>query len=1100
MTPDEAEPLDDPFTSLLAAYEEALLKGKPPPAAAGDAELRPRLQRALACVQVLQQMWPTPPPDQPPATERSSSVDGRYTLASLHATGGIGQVWLAHDTELDREVALKELRPERAGQAAFQARFLHEARIAGRLQHPGIVPVYEMVAGADGEPPFYTMRFVRGRTLTEAVKTYHEQRGAGTAGPLEQRALLGAFVSVCHTIAYAHARGVIHRDLKGQNVVLGDFGEVIVIDWGFAKVIGEPEAAAGDIPLAAALLEARPDETIAGQVLGTPAYMAPEQAAGQRDRIDQRTDVYGLGAILYEILTGRPPFSGAETQEVLRRARTEEPPRPGSVCARVPPALEAICWRAVAREPADRYPSATELARDIERWLADEPTTAYREPPAARLQRWGRRHRPIVAGLSVLLLSGLTAGVLGMVLLDREQTRTAEARARAAVDQAAAEGRAKQALEIQLYFQRIALAERELSAHSLSRATELLDTCPPELRGWEWHCLKRLCHVDQVVLRGHEAAVSDVLFSRDGRRLYSAAHDNTIRVWDVATGKELHVIRGHDDAVYGLALSPDGRQLASASWDGTVKLWDTATNRALRTLGGHPGKAMRVVYSPDGRTLVSLSLATLTVWDATTGAQLRRWADVKNGGMYGLAFSPDGKHVATAGGAQFTKVWDVSTGALVRVFEGHEKMVKRVAFSPGGTRLASGDGDLAKHDPGMLKIWDIATGRALLTLSGHTEPIWGVAYSPDGQRLVSASQDNTVKVWDLASGREALTLRGHTDTVRGVAFSPDGRKLASASADATIRIWDAAPWQHEASADELLTLHGHPSPVFAVTYSPDGKRLVSLDSNNVKVWDAATGRELHSHLLKESGVYALAYRPDGRQLITGNGAGFLYFLDGQTGKPASRFNRQGGGPMKGVAFSTDGERLITANWDRQAKIWDVRTRREIHTLKGHTEEVVGVAFSPDGALAATASFDRTVKIWDSRTARELQVLRGHASRVQSVVFRPDGKLLATAGNDGLVKLWDTATWKEVRALRGHTAGVSSVAFNRDGSLLASAGDDWTVKLWDATTGSELHTFRGHLGSAQCVAFSLDGSRLASASHDRTVKVWKVPVGHRRTAR
>jgi serine/threonine-protein kinase len=360
----------------------------------------------------------------------------RYTRSRLHATGGIGRVWLARDAHLARDVALKELRPERAGNPAVWARFLKEAQITGQLEHPGIVPIYEVGKRSDDQAPSYTMRFVRGRTLGEAVRAYHQRRQHGESTPLELRELLGNFVGVCNAVAYAHNRGVIHRDLKPKNVVLGDFGEVIVLDWGLARLIDQPDAeqaAPMEVPA-----ESEVAATVQGQVLGTPAYMAPEQAEGRLDQLGPATDVYGLGAILYEILTGRPPFTGAETTEVLRLVIHEPPVRPRHHVAGTPAALEAVCLRALAKKPADRYSSASELANEVRHYLADEPVSAYREPPTKRLARWGRRHRSLVAGAAALLVAlvvGLTAGtvLLGQAnaRIRREQAETRKERDRA---------------------------------------------------------------------------------------------------------------------------------------------------------------------------------------------------------------------------------------------------------------------------------------------------------------------------------------------------------------------------------------------------------------------------------------------------------------------------------------------------------------------------------------------------------------------------------------------------------------------------------------------------------------------------------------------
>jgi tetratricopeptide (TPR) repeat protein/tRNA A-37 threonylcarbamoyl transferase component Bud32 len=405
----------------------------------------PTALRALAGVPdpgVQQTLATLPPPEQhaaAPAPAGRPPGRERYTLIQLHAQGGIGRVWLARDEDLGREVAVKELRPDFADAPAVVARFLEEARVTGQLEHPGIVPVHELARRpADGRA-FYSMRFVKGRTLHDAIRDYHGKCQAGKAGPLDLRQLLTAFVAVCNAVAYANSRGVLHRDLKPQNIALGDFGEVFVLDWGLARVLDQDDGAASLAPVTVPR-EAGREATLQGQVLGTPSYMAPEQAEGKSEALGRHTDVYGLGAILYEILSGEPPFTGPNTLDILMRVVSDRPVRPRQWVAATPPALEAVCLKALAKSPKRRYASAKELAQEIERWLAGEPVRAHPEPWPARLARWGRRHQKLVTGGAALLVTAVLALAVGLWAVDRERkvTEAANTRERAARAQAEA--------------------------------------------------------------------------------------------------------------------------------------------------------------------------------------------------------------------------------------------------------------------------------------------------------------------------------------------------------------------------------------------------------------------------------------------------------------------------------------------------------------------------------------------------------------------------------------------------------------------------------------------------------------------------------------
>jgi WD40 repeat protein/serine/threonine protein kinase len=1091
--------------ALLADYDDALAVGGVFSSAQSSGvppEFQAQFDEDLACLHLLQQLRPRRP-EQAGATDAcctspnacSAAHDDRYEVVSLHAAGGIGRVWLVRDSTLGRTVALKDLHPDKSRQGTLRARFLREAQITGQLQHPGIAPVYELVSRAGtvpGEPSadFYTMRLIRGQTLAQAARNYHARHTARKATAVERIALLNAFVSACHTVAYAHDRGVIHRDLKGANVVLGDFGEVVVLDWGFAKVLdhwdGPPlgdDAAENLDPVVCLSGDAMASHpSLPGQVMGTPAYMSPEQASGMIEEIDERTDVFGLGAILFEVLTGRPPFVGSDAGEVLRKVRTEAPPRPNDVRMGVPRSLQAICMKAMAHERRERYATVAELAREVQHWLADEPVRAYREPWTAKLGRWSRRHQPTVVGSGALIVSGLIAIAVCINMIGEE-------RARVSRDQAEADARSRSELAASNYFQRIALAEREIDAGNISRAIQYLSDCPTDRRGWEWHCLQRLCRTNQLILRGHSAAVASVAFSPDGRLLASASHDRTIQIRDAANGSLLRIIPAHDDAVYALAFSPDGCRLASAGWDKMIKLWDPDTGAPLMSLGPQEKEVYRLAMSPDGRYLASTTVAaTLRIWDLQSGQSVVERNEPQS--FFGLAFSRTEPGVIATSNYRTIRIWNYHTGADIATLSGHHSFIKSLVFSPDGTLLASGTGDLLRGDSGEVRLWDVRTGQCLFAMA-HTDPIYALAFAPNGRYLASASQDKTVKLWDVQTGKEALTLRGHTDTVRSVAFSPQGQRLATASADSTIRIWDAAPWSEDSSTADVRTLaHGSDRTAGAV-FSVDGRTIASAAAGPaLKIWNAASGAERLS-VPMATPICALTVSPDGKYLVAGDPEGVVRLMDADTGRLCVEHIARDLGPVQGVAFSPDSRRFAACGWWRVVKIWSVDGKEPVVTLAQHSQPVLSVAFDPKGRYFASAGYDQTIMIWDGRNRQPVRTLTGHDTRIHGLAFSPDGRSLVSASHDGTIKLWDTASWQNQRTLHGHAAGVRAVAFSPDGTRLASASDDWSVRVWSAATGEELRTLRGHGDRVHSIAYSPDGSRLASVSYDGTIKLWEV---------
>jgi WD40 repeat protein len=1006
-----------------------------------------------------------------------------YEIVGVLGRGGMGIVYQARQVALGRLVALKMVRAGGGAKTHELARFRTEAEAVARLQHPNIVQIYEI--GEWAGQPYLSLEYVDGGTLAKKL--------AGTPQPMRESAAL--METVARAVNFAHQHGIVHRDLKPANILLASgvasaprgtpganaTGLANANATGLAEVV--PKIT--DFGLAKCL-DSSVGQTVTGEILGTPTYMAPEQAQGHTKDIGPATDVYALGAILYEMLTGRPPFTAATAWELVAQVRTQEPVSLRRLQAQIPLDLDTICLKCLEKDSRRRYSSALELAEELARFRENRPIRARPVGALGRLARWGRRN-PGWAAASSLAAVALVAALILSLVFGVYQARSA-AQLQDALDDAQANNRKALRLSATLALDRgQALCEqgevgagmlwlaRSLDIATQAGADDLQTVIRSNLAGWRQHL---------YALRGrleHPTLVFAVALSPDGRTALTGCLDNRARLWDVATGQPIGQPLLHPDGVTCVAFAPDGRTFVTVCADCKARLWNLDTRQPVGPPLADSNYIDAVVFSPDGKTLATASRSRRAqLWDMATGKQIGAPL-VHEYHVTAVAFSPNGKTLLTGGRGIQTQLWDVSTRKLVFPPFPPQGSVDAVAFSPDGKTMVTGGEDEAVH------FWEAATGKPFREPLRHPDRVKAITFSPDGKVLLTGCYDKTARFWDVATRLPLGAPLQHYGGVRSVAYHPKGRTVLTGSEDGTARLWDAP-------AENITGLRlPHPASVAGVAYSADGQTMATgCIDGAVRLWQVKKAHMLGPPLRHQDRVDAVAFSPDGRIVATGSYDHTARLWIAASGKPFTK-PIQHQDLVMALAFSPDGRALLTGCYDKTARLWEVTSGKPLTPPLIHQGPVKGVAFSPDGRTLVTASTDHTVQLWDAATGKRLGPPLQHPTIVSSVAVGPDGRTILTGSFDHLARLWDAATGKQLGRSFSHRRAVEAVAFSPDGRTVLTGSDDKTARLWDVATGKPLGPPLLHQNYVYAVAFSPDGRSVLTGSEDKTARLWDVPV-------
>jgi len=1036
---------------------------------------------------------------------------GDYELIEKIATGGMGVVYKARQLRLNRIVALKMIPPGRLASEESVWRFQAEAEAAASLQHPHIVAIHE-TGECEGQH-YFSMDYVAGQNLADAVRSQ-------PLPPIRAAQVLKAIAEAVH---YAHQKGILHRDLKPSNIILDEAGEPRVTDFGLAKRL------TSDSQLSALNHQL----TLTGQVIGSPGFMPPEQAAGQTSQVDVRSDVYGLGAILYYVLTGRPPFQAATITDVLKQLAEAEPVPPRLLNPSVPHDLATICLKCLEKDMPRRYPSAQALAEELGRFLRGEPIHACPIGLAGKAGRWCRRNPRLAAVTGVALLS-VVIGITGILWQWRRATQSAQAELRQRQRAVAGELSARQ----NAYASDAKLAQLALLDNNVGLAKTLLDKHRPvgkskiqnpksevasrhsslatDLRHWEWRYLWQLCQGDEsVLLHQYLKPIRTVAVSEDGKLLAVLNRGGQVALWDLTLRRPLRVVT--DAATKALACSRSGRLLAfsrsEASRDQAVEVWDVPAGK-LRTslpqsssigaLAFSPDETLLAVYERAGRVVVVEMPSNPILTNTIT--------PTRRTGVGVVAFSPDGSRLAVGEDFGGLQVLDCRSGTALRIQTQTDEGVTALAFSPGDELVAVGFGS----SNGGIRLWDPRSGEARGQLTNHASGITALAFSPNGRLLAASDNTWVIRVWRVPNQTELCCLRAYRGGARALAFLPDGKTLLSGGNDGAVRLWDVTAPRRIPGHTNLVISYGFPSRAqvepqdfargaldprvvcrFGFTFAPDGQSFLMPDKDGfIDVWELGPVRRTERLTILGSNHWDVALSPDGRWLAAGETIGRVTVWDWTAHRPVANFAL----PFEWfgrLRFSRSGRFLLAGavlgNYNVNWHIWRTGDWQEVPLPATLLEGLFWADLSPDERLLGGGYANGAVKLWHFPAGLPEAAFTNHSARVNGVLFSPEGRTLFSTSDDGQVRFWDVAAQRELGPFPGLT-GVYGIGASSDGRRLVTGtgGVKDPVKLWDLATHRELLSLQGKGQYFVGFGFSPDGNTLIGTTLSGVANLWRVP--------